>query len=248
MKQTPIYIERLDWDSCNFKLKTGNVVIELPDNLNSLILGEIIEKILLTAEEEQYKLLYFRLPYDLHIPNPISSDRRILLVDIKVIYAKVFVEKPLNIIDKHIENYTSCQINKELLELAFESGKYSRFKLDPNFPSGIFEKIYSTWIDRSVKKEIADNVLIYRSEGEILGMLTYFVEADIATIGLIAVSQSHQGKNIGSILLLSMESILYGKVKMIQVATQKQNLKACSFYEKNQFLVKEETNIYHIWL
>lgn len=56
--------------------------------------------------------------------------------------------------------YTAAAPDSELLSLALNSGEFSRFKLDPLFSAELFEKLYTRWITRSVRKEIAWQVLV----------------------------------------------------------------------------------------
>ena len=80
-------------------------------------------------------------------------------------------------------------------------------------------------------------------------MLTYKVISNVATIGLIAVDPLVQGKNIGTELMMFLEyKLSQHSVFDINVATQLQNKKACAFYEKNKYSIKQITNIYHVWL
>lgn len=248
MENIKFKIEKENWDSLNFNLKTGNIVFTNFDPQKHSVSTNIIKQILSIGQKEQYKLLYLKLPHNQQIPKLTNSNVNILLVDTKVIYKKTITNIDSRLVNRHVQIYPYSQTNEALLNLAFESGKFSRFRLDPNFPHGTFDKMYSTWIDKSVKKEIADNILVYQIQNEILGMLTYSVHSYKAIIGLFAVEESHQGQSIGSALLSSLEILMDEQVKTIEVATQKQNLNACSFYEKNLFFIKEKTNIYHIWL
>ena len=89
---------------------------------------------------------------------------------------------------------------QEIYQLAFESGKHSRFLLDKNFGTEKFKELYRLWIDNSISKTFADDVFLYKNNQEIAGLLTYKTTDDNATVGLIAVFNKHQGKGIGGIL------------------------------------------------
>ena len=85
----------------------------------------------------------------------------------------------------------------EIYELGFESGKFSRFKLDANFTQNEFEILYKKWVDNSFDKSFADAVLAYKEQDKILGFITYKVYNNYATVGLLGVCSKHQGKGIG---------------------------------------------------
>jgi dTDP-4-amino-4,6-dideoxy-D-galactose acyltransferase len=159
---------------------------------------------------------------------------------------------------KTIENRESADVNifseindshkNEIYDLAFESGKYSRFKLDPNFSQTEFEKLYKKWVDNSYTKEFADGVLIYKEQNSILGFVTYKVCDGYATIGLIAVCPKHQGKGIGEKLIQSVENELANNgVDELRIPTQLQNEKACLFYVKMGYEIIENNILKHYW-
>lgn len=246
MKQ--IKIEKVDWDSNTFNIKVGKVIFNYPDIELYPISIDTIKLIISIGQKEKYNLLYLNLPNNQQLAEFINHEAQILLADTKVLYSKTITKNKYYTLNTYVKSYISHHTSEELLNLALESGKYSRFKLDPNFPSDTFKKMYSIWIDKSIRREIADNVLVYQVQENILAMLTYSVFSSKVIIGLIAVKESHRGKNIGSILLSSLENLMGEKIKTIEVATQNRNINACNFYEKNQFSIKEKINIYHIWL
>jgi len=80
-------------------------------------------------------------------------------------------------------------------------------------------------------------------------MLTVKVDGEIAKIGLVAISEKYRGQSIGNHLLNSCKYYLQQRgCKFLEVQTQKNNIGACKFYEKNDFKVKSIDNIYHCWL
>lgn len=249
MEYTQAYISKVHWDSNNFNLNIGDFFIKNSENLTSMTLFDTIKQVISIGKKDKYQLLYLKLPFKIELSKLALDCKKIILADTKVIYEKQIANKHSYAHNEHIASYTASEANETLLKLSFESGKYSRFKLDPNFPPGTFEKMYSIWINKALNRETAENVIVYQIQNEILGMLTYSIQSTCALIGLIAVDRSQQSKNIGSALLSSLEDIVCSKgVSIIEVATQKQNIAACNFYQKNKFFIKQETNIYHIWL
>lgn len=136
-----------------------------------------------------------------------------------------------------------------LLPLAYESGKYSRFKLDENFAELQFKQLYKMWLKNSLNGELADMVYFYIKEKEIVGFITISLKnKEYAQLGLLAVHDGHQGKGIGRRLLEKAENYIIGKNrKFVVLPTQKHNIGACAFYKKNGYLISEETLIEHLW-
>ena len=132
-----------------------------------------------------------------------------------------------------------------LARLAKEAGKYSRFKKD-KILNLKFEKMYELWMNKSLKRELANEVLIHQNE-KINGMITV-KKNDEAIISLISVKSDMKNKGIGTQLLKGVENWSIDlNLKNISVATQQENFKACAFYEKNNFIVREKIYIYHFW-
>lgn len=245
-------IKHLTWDSNNFKINVGEILIDtIKFDGYKMSVNNVISTAIKEATLKKYNLLYLFLPDPVQIPIDFLN-KDILLADKKVIFHK---ETNNDNEYRHTEDlssiniYESTTITQQLLEIAFESGKYSRFKLDYHFSPEIFKLVYSTWLNRSVKKEIAHDILIYQQDQDIQGLLTYNIQDKVCTIGLIGVSPNHQHKRIGTKLLLKLEEILNPKeVDEIEVATQFENKIACSFYEHNGYKIKKIINVYHIWL
>lgn len=151
--------------------------------------------------------------------------------------------------NENVFSHSEIEYNiQELYQLAFESGKHSRFLLDKNFGTEKFKELYRIWIDNSISKTFADDVFLYKNNQEIAGLLTYKTTDDNATVGLIAVSNKHQGKGIGGILLKHLETILYQKgITSLTIPTQFENKQACNFYSKQGYSIFENTFIKHFW-
>ena len=175
--------------------------------------------------------------------------------DLLLMPAKVTLYKMLSSLyeEKTIHQHI-CRINpttsldNELLELAYLSGKHSRFCIDPNFSSQDFNRFYSTWMENSLNGTLADEFIVYKKEQQVLGFLTLKYGIDFAEIGLIAVNERSQGEGIGTHLIHAAtcfaSSNNYNK---LVVSTQDSNLHACSFYKKNGFLIQETLYYSHLW-
>ncbi len=223
-------INKLDWDSTFYGLEIAEYFIDTQSLLDIqykydliYVLCETGKEIILKGYSESYK-------------------------ENKIIYFKKLFN--LNELDKKevISFYKTNFSRDELYNLAFESGKYSRFKKDKKFSNQQFENLYIKWIDNSLDFNFADDILIYVEENKIVGFISYKIKNEEATIGLVAVLPNHQGKGIGKYLLQVVENeLIKNDIKALNIPTQKENKEACSFYEKLESKIKASMTIKHFW-
>ena len=91
---------------------------------------------------------------------------------------------------------------EDLYQLALQAGEFSRFALDPHFPPGKFQALYTeNGCRKSLNKEIAEEILVIQNEGRIAGMVTLGKKGSQGNIGLIAVSSAFRGQQFGEILI-----------------------------------------------
>lgn len=239
-------IEYASWDSVNFNLKVG--VVKIVSSI--LFADDMFVAIEAEAKRQKYNVIYIML-LDGGVINSIqhiNNRSDLLYVDKKVTYSKTISSK-INQNSQGVKSFGCSSSFLEIYSLAIESGHHSRFKKDGHFPQGTFEKLYRSWIEGSVNKEIADDVIVYEEQNQMKGMLTYKVTQNKGVIGLIAVSLSCQSLGIGSMLLGYLESHLLALgINKLEVVTQGDNIQACRFYEKNKFNIINIVNIYHLWL
>ncbi len=147
-----------------------------------------------------------------------------------------------------IDEYKSEIVSDELKNLAFQSGEYSRFKIDGRLPVQSFERLYTIWIENSVNGKSADKVFIFKASNEIAGFITLAMKDHFGEIGLIAVNNKFRGMEIGSKLIRHTEDfVLSHKENTLKVATQLDNTLACNFYKKNGYEVDIITHVYHFF-
>jgi len=218
-------IEFLEWDSSFFSMKIGKVFLN--ENIN------LLEK------ENDYDLIYLYSDRD-DLPFP--------LVDEKVTFEIENLNNITVCTDDNIQLFNEDDNYSELLNLSFQSGEYSRFKNDKNFKNGEYEKLYKEWIDKSISKEIAREILVYKINNKIAGFTTLGVKNDISEIGLVGVDKNYRGKGIGiSLINTTINKAKFYGSNSIQVVTQLNNLPAVNLYSKAGFKIKNIKYIYHIW-
>lgn len=222
-------IKKLNWDTDFFDIEIGELTINEEFNI---------------SQANKYDLLYVKSnkEFDLKIENFINSFSEKKIVFSKSIQS-TFVDDE-NIFSIKGKDYNS----NEIYELAFESGKYSRFYLDTKLEKSKFQELYKKWVDNSISNIFADDLLIYIHNGKAEGFVTYKINNKTATIGLIAVSPTQQGKGIGGKLIKTVENVLFkNKVKTLLIPTQQSNKLACDFYKKQGYEIHETTYIKHYW-
>lgn len=227
MKIQPI---KLDWDSNFYKKNIAKILINKNVSDNEL---EFYKK------NNSYDLTYVFC--DQEIDYIISSKP----IDIKVVFSKK-VSSRLTDLNSNIRSYKG-QINNDLIELACTAGKHSRFKID-SILNPKFNTLYNLWLEKSIKREIANEVFTYSINNKIVGFVTCKIIKETIEIGLIAVNNNQQGKGIGKKLIQRVNDYaVENKLDRINVATQLHNSNACAFYTKNNFKLNSKTYIYHLW-
>ncbi len=236
-------IKYLSWDSNFFNKKIG-----LVDCVDFECSDLEFKNLITEAKKSNYQLLYVftsqnYLPID-------TGNYNLKLVDEKIIYTRIIDKNSTTLCFEDVIIYSSNDaVDSDLLSLSYQSGEYSRFKTDKKFAKDDFFRLYKRWIEKSVSREIADKVFITKKDDKITGMVTLSYKSDHAAIGLIAVNNLYRGKAYGTQLLHAcFDDILKNKIKRIDVVTQKNNINACRFYEKNGFEIKDVTNVYHLWI
>ena len=230
-------VEFLDWDSNFFKKKVGRILFE--ENIDMISNLEF-------AKKKGYDLVYVFSRYNLYCSSDILSKFGGKLIDRKVQYAKKITT---TISESNVSEYSSLELSEPLEQLAYKSGQYSRFRVDNQFQEDDFSRLYKIWIKKSIEKEIADKVYVVKENDAIYGMATLKIGVNKGEIGLIAVSDLHQGKGYGKALIEACyNDLLKRDINIIEVPTQFANKNACIFYEKCGFSIKSITNIYHFWL
>lgn len=235
VKHKPM-IKKLDWDSSFFGYEIGRL-----DHKDKKFEVSDIKGL------ENYDLVY------------VCSKNKLKNENLTRCYPKIIFQLDLNSEKKNfslIDNISELCArpvntrNKDrLFDLAFQSGVYSRFKLDVKFTNNEFNRLYEKWVENSIRGEIADQVLVNRNGVDSINAFVSIQHEGLkSTIGLIAVDKEYRGKGIGTKLMEGCKFFAQQRnSKYITVATQKENIKACNFYKANGFEEKEIVYIYHLW-
>lgn len=138
---------------------------------------------------------------------------------------------------------------RQLRSLTLQTAEFSRFRLDPALPAGSWRRMYSAWIRNSLNGQLADEVLVERADGRIIGMITISHDGKRGQIGLFGVNHRWRGQGIGRRLLeAALQRCLAKGCGEILVATQGNNIAACRSYEHAGYSVIDEQDIFHFWI
>lgn len=232
------FCEILEWDSSFFSMKIASISIWEWD-------ADFLSRSLDEYKKEGIDLVYLFVYEETDKVDTVLSGYHSRLVDCKRVYVCENVEKRR--LDSNVFQYRGNA--SALYDLGIQAGINSRYKIDPDFPKIEFERLYKTWIDESIKGNMADYVFVYKNNsGFPVGLITLKKKKNCISIGLVASDQSFRRRGIGTALMDSAKYSAYVERLSLEVVTQAHNLAACSFYEKEAFIQKSQFAVYHIWL
>ena len=229
-------IRNLQWDSDFFGLRIGRVDLQTKADAEQL-------QSLHDELKRQFDLLYI---FDANAVGFKADGAQ--LVDEKILYSKPCEPRKQY---PEISFFQAAKPSKDLYRLALVSGGYSRFKLDERLPKGSYERLYNRWIENACPQEACNKqILLFTDEHDVArGMITIDYQGELGHIGLVAVDTEVQHHGIGGKIMSTLDGYLFEHgIKTLEVPTQKNNTDACRWYEKNGFVPKSITPIYHWWL
>lgn len=246
--QIPI---RLPWDSNEFGFEVGRLACADLDDV-------ALENALALAATSAFTLIYWST-------TPSRSPRADLLerfggelVDRKVTYTRTLPARSLTQPVESgqgedaysmIREYPAGPASSQLIALAIAAGQQSRYRRDRRFPYDVFQRLYTTWIDRSTRREIADVVLsAVDAQGNALGVISLSKREDTCQTGIVAVDAASRRVGIAKRLLGAAHE--WGAARgatRASVVTQAENLPARRLYEHCGYQLHDVTHIYHFW-
>jgi dTDP-4-amino-4,6-dideoxy-D-galactose acyltransferase len=234
----------LHWDSDCFGFNVARII---PLDIGDARLASILHEL----RANNYHMVYWDVPSEYRKVISMAQKHGGILVDEKVTYVKQ-ISNAIHATQSHsyvIAPYLLTEPEPTLISLALESGVYSRFKRDPSFPTELWEKLYTRWITRAVRKEIAWEVLVVKDAGDVLGVVTLGAKEKRGVVGLLGVAPKSRGKGIGTILISAGERCFaeHGYAD-VQIVTQRANKAACRLYESCEYQIETIDSIFHFRL
>ncbi|MDQ2770619.1 MAG: GNAT family N-acetyltransferase [Bacteroidota bacterium] len=236
-------LEFLPWDSEFLKFGVARLALSAGESAR-------LPAALARARAGQCRLLYLVVAPDDAEGNEAARQVGAVLVDRKVTFAM-----PVDAADAQLAANPSISpayaYTVHLEEVALQSGEYSRFRRDPHFAAGTYERLYGLWLRNSLARTLAREVLVYRAAPEAVeaGLLTLGLKPDCTDIGLLAVAAAGRGQGVGQRLVRAARRLTaeWGRAEL-QVVTQLDNQPACGFYRKCGFVEHKVEHVYHLWL
>lgn len=230
-------IEFLAWDSEFLHRQVGRLILKA---------GMPLDELLQSAYQQRYELLYIYSP--IPIKDRMVSKYALLDVGGHIKFARDLSSHGFEPIKPmpEIYEYQLDILTPELLEIAFLSGQLSRFKIDSSLPAGSFESLYVTWLANTLENRPRSSIYTYQTDDRVLGLITSELHESKCNIGLLAVSQSHQGQGIATKLIRYVQEIcMTNNIASIEVKTQLTNKSARALYLKRSFSERERSFLYH---
>ena len=226
-------IIQLKWDTDFFGYKVGKLLLNDNNLDENLLINNDFKLIYLFCNEPLSEALVKK-------HNLFLSDEKIdLITNVSNLTYNQFENE--NLVELTI-------LDDNLLDLTFQSGHFSRFKIDSNFKNNEFETLYTAWIEQSISHKNADKVIGFSINNKVVGFITFVLKNNMFDIGLIAVNEQHRSLKIGKQLLAYVFNYSVSKnVEFVTVTTQNKNQGALNFYLKNGFSINKTTYIYHLW-
>jgi dTDP-4-amino-4,6-dideoxy-D-galactose acyltransferase len=147
---------------------------------------------------------------------------------------------------RNISSYRTLPLSPGICNLAYLSGRLSRFRIDPHIPNTKYESLYATWVANTLQHHPYGMVFIYQLDGHPVGLITFEWDRSVCTIGLLAVLASAQGRGIATKLIRHVESFcMRRRIGTLRVKTQLSNLSARSLYRKCGLVERDRSYLYH---
>lgn len=136
---------------------------------------------------------------------------------------------------------------EELVFLSLESSKYSRYRVDSKISNDKADELYIKWIDKAINNPATHEILAFKCDERIAGMIAVKMVGDCCHIELVAVHPNYYRQGIaGKLIKASFQSAINKKINKISVVTQLDNVEACGLYKKYGFKVDTVKYLYHL--
>ena len=233
----------VDWDTAFFGILVAR--IDYPNVTNQELLD-----ILFHLKKKRVQLVYWPANKKLEEKN-ILKWFNINLVDKKTTFVKDFRNMTCEQVvhPALVKSYSPSMSTNDVVSLAIQSGKYSRFAVDPHIAREKFEALYRIWMHRSLNKEIAEEVLVIQYNGCVVGMITLGNKHGRGEIGLLAVDRTYRRQKFAEKLIRAAQCwFIKNGYEFGQVITQEANIPACNLYKKCGYSIEKIEYYYHFWL
>lgn len=230
----------LDWDSSHFGIRIGRVLPIVGD-------GSHLEEALAWANTDSLDCMYLLLD-----SNDLVTIRLASRLGWRMVSTRVTLGAELSALVKSPTLLRQADAGDlpYLKLLAMRSHTDSRFYSDGNFSASACDKLYASWIERSVlDPKFAGAVFVPEPEqSEPGGYITCAIKDGVGDIGLIAVDPKLRRKRLGTRLLAEAARWFSEQgAKRVSIVTQGCNMPALRMNERFGFSIESIQLWFHWW-
>jgi RimJ/RimL family protein N-acetyltransferase len=249
----------LDWDSTHFGYKMGRVfpfwVNESAGDAGALLL---LEEALSDLIELGLEHAYLRIdPFDNHSLRAACA-LGFFPVDTITEYLFDFSRSPIPVRADGLEMALAGPNDKEeLIALTRETfdGYLGRFHVDPGFFSDRATEMYVKWLQKSLDKTLADEVLVAKIDGRIAGFLTMELKSEESRIAglrmgqgvLAGVAPFARGKGVYKAVINESLHWFKDRADKVKVSTQVNNTPVQNAWTALGFRLVNSYHTLHYW-
>lgn len=232
-------ITRLEWDSNFFGHNIASLSLSNEKDLENMYQFiqmyelDFIQTLCKVDEVNKIRILENNNFHFADIKITFTLDMRKLVQPEKVIFD---VAKP-----------SDKEVISNLASNSFIDSRY--YGHEHVFSKDKVSEMFRIWAEKSITGQFDDFCLKVLSGNELCGFITTKIQdANIATIGILAVDEKFRGKGVGLSLLQSLFSFLREKdIFEVEVSTQGKNIIAQNLYTKAGFRVKRLESWYYCY-
>ncbi|WP_169578539.1 GNAT family N-acetyltransferase [Salinimicrobium terrae] len=215
---------------------------KLKNNSLSENMGEKLENLY----DQNIELGYYTSTIKISKEKLQSRFYHLELVSTRIPIVKEMVNK--TIIHPNISLYEEQEPSEDLISLALLAGQNGRFGNDPRISKEVYRKLFECWIRNSIKKVIADEVLVYKVDEEVVGFATIKIDGNTGYAPLLAVKRKYEGKGVSFAIMRAIETrLIENECKYVLSGTQEINKKALSTFKRYGLQPQPAEYIYHLW-
>jgi dTDP-4-amino-4,6-dideoxy-D-galactose acyltransferase len=229
----------LAWDSDFFGVRIARAA-------DTRLTAQSVMPLLAWCDSEAIDCLYFMAESDDAQTIRTLEQHRFQLTDIRVMMQGQLQPVDSEPATQHVRSATDADI-PALRLIARKSHHHTRFYADEHFPDERCDALYETWIENSVRG-YADHVFVATDGEQPVGYLTCHLRQSVGNLGLVAVSDTVQGKGHGRQLVQAAQAwFVRNGATTLTVVTNGSNVAAQRFYQKCGFTSASVHIWYHRW-
>jgi dTDP-4-amino-4,6-dideoxy-D-galactose acyltransferase len=233
--------EHLDWDTRFFNIRIARV-------RSNTLTPESARLIKSWCKAHGVECLYFLADCHDAIAIRVAENEGFRLVDIRITLGhsgRTVVKQPSTSLGVRTVTADDVRLLKSAARRDF---RYTRFYVDPGFPTVRVDDLYETWIENSCDGA-ADAVIVVDSDSPCAGYVTCHVhDKTVGQIGLLAVRGDCQERGLGRTLVeAALAWFAEREISTVRVVTQGRNRAAVRLYERCGFSIESVQIWYHRW-